>query len=122
MPSYVVCVLMVAMQLVFTSPLSCTADAAGSGMNADHKNSFGAQGPPSGMGVTKAHSYHAEGSGLYDSPLPGKALPWELWRERLARGLIAFFWVSPCSPLAAAHPYVGSRQRRAGHIGSPNTY
>jgi len=23
--------------------------------------------------------------------------------------------------LAAAHPYVGSRQRRAGHTGSPNT-
>ena len=34
--------------------------------------------------------------------------------ERLARGFTAFFLASPCSPSAAAHPYVGSRRRRAG--------
>ena len=44
----------------------------------------------------------------------GKHSPLERWRERLARGLTAFFLALSCSPLAAAHPYVGSRQRRAG--------
>jgi len=32
------------------------------------------------------------------------------------------FGILPCSPLAAAHPYVGSRQRRTGHAGSANGY
>ena len=50
------------------SLLACAADAAESGLNADHKNSFGAQGPPSGMGVTKAHSSLQRECGLYSNP------------------------------------------------------
>jgi len=74
------------------------------GSKNDSRQACGEHSKPGGMGVTKAHCCSAKRIGLYDSPLPGKALPLELWRERLARGLIDFFLALSCSPLAAAHP------------------
>jgi len=79
------------------------------GLDADHKNSFGAQGPPSGMGVTKAHSCSAEGIGLYGSPggesiAPGAAV------RTLDEGFDSFRFVpvllafGGCSPLCWQPP------------------
>ena len=92
-----------------SSLLSCATFAAGSGLNADYKNSLGAQGPPSGMGVTKAHFFLQRECGLYSNPR-GKSIAHIDRGASGYRGVLQFsFWPCPArlwrlltSKLAAA--------------------
>jgi len=86
------------------SLLACAANAAGGGLNADHKNSFGAQDPPIGDGRNKSLTCFAVREGSSAFPRAGKASPVRAVVRADSVDFTAFFLASPCSPSAAAHP------------------